>query len=118
MITFDEHPVWIWRSSDARTTTNWSVLMITINDQIEPPPQRASQVDLLDTSDILLLDVDFKWLMAGFGWWVDTTRIHRDQSYASKCLNSAMTSESLALRNCAAKLFSIHPAAWLTAVYL
>jgi hypothetical protein len=89
-----------------------------INNQPEQPTKQASEADDLDADSLLLLDVDFKWLMAGIGWWVDTTRIHRDPFYATKCLNSAMASESLALRNCAAQLFGIHPAAWLAAPYL
>lgn len=89
-----------------------------INKQPEQPTQQASDAAELDADAVLLLDVDFKWLMAGIGWWIDTTRIHQDPSYASKCLNSAMASESLALRNCAAKLFGIHPAAWRASAYL
>jgi hypothetical protein len=111
MVPLAEHPVWIWRSPDARTTTNWSTFMTTFKYQLEPPPQHA-QEDQLDASERLLLDVDFKWLMSGFGWWIDTIRIHQDPSYATQCLNSAMASDSLALRNCAAKLFGIHPATW------
>jgi hypothetical protein len=89
-----------------------------INYQLDHPIRQTSEGDELDADSLLLMDVDFKWLMAGIGWWIDTTRIHQDPSYASKCLNSAMSSESLPLRDCAAKLFGIHPAAWLAAAYL
>jgi hypothetical protein len=92
--------------------------MTEIYDLLEPTTLHVSKGDQLDADDTLLLDVDFKWLMAGVGWWIDTARIHEDPSYASKCINSAMTSESIALRNCAAKLFDIHPAAWWAAAYL
>lgn len=57
-----------------------------------------------DPDDSLLLDVDFKWLMAGHGWWVDTTRLHQDPSYAAQCLESAMASASFALHGCAGRL--------------
>lgn len=53
---------------------------------------------------VLLAEVDFKWLMAGQGWWVDTTRFHRDPAYATRFLRLAMASPSFALRECAALL--------------
>jgi hypothetical protein len=49
----------------------------------------------------LLAEVDFKWLMAGQGWWVDTARFHRDPAYAAQFLLSALASPCMALRNCA-----------------
>lgn len=52
----------------------------------------------------LLAEVDFKWLMAGLGWWIDTTRFHSDPSYAAGFLRLAMASQSFALRECAASL--------------
>ena len=57
-----------------------------------------------DESISLLTEVDFKWLMAGHGWWMDTTRFHRDPTYAAGLLGLAMASESFALRECAATL--------------
>ncbi len=38
--------------------------------------------------------VDFKWLMAGLGWWVDLTRLQRDSAYVSECLQRALSSDS------------------------
>lgn len=71
----------------------------------------ATQVPLVDASNStadesvsLLTEVDFKWLMAGHGWWMDTTRFHRDPTYAAVLLGLAMASESFALRDCAATL--------------
>ena len=52
----------------------------------------------------LLTEIDFKWLMAGQGWWVDTTRFHGDPSYAARFLRLALASQSVALRECAALL--------------
>lgn len=52
----------------------------------------------------LLTEIDFKWLMAGQGWWIDTTRFHRDPSYAAQFLRLALASPSFALRECAAVL--------------
>ena len=42
--------------------------------------------------------VDFKWLMAGLGWWVDLSRLQRDTAYAAKCVQNALTSGSELLR--------------------
>ncbi|MFI5445755.1 hypothetical protein ACHMXK_11205 [Polaromonas sp. UC242_47] len=52
----------------------------------------------------LLAEVDFKWLMAGQGWWIDSTRMHRDPPYAIRFLQLAMTSQCIALRDCAVLL--------------
>jgi hypothetical protein len=49
----------------------------------------------------LLLEVDFKWLMAGQGCWVDPNRLHADPRYASDCLQAAINSPCDALRRCA-----------------
>ena len=50
--------------------------------------ERPASVDL----------VDFKWLMAGVGWWVNVQRLQRDRAYADECLQRAMTSGSQLLR--------------------
>ena len=52
----------------------------------------------------LLTEIDFKWLMAGQGWWIDTTRFHKDASYAASYLRLALASPSGALREAAALL--------------
>lgn len=54
--------------------------------------------------DDLLIEVDFKWLMAGQGWWVDSDRIKHDPIYASACIQSALNSDCDPLRHCAASL--------------
>ena len=57
----------------------------------------------------LLQLVDFKWLMAGQGVWVDLTRWRADASYADSCIASGLCSHCDALRACAARLqFEIH----------
>jgi hypothetical protein len=48
--------------------------------------------------------VDFKWLMAGVGWWVDLSRLQRDKDYADECLHRAVGSGSQLLRERAAWL--------------
>ncbi len=53
---------------------------------------------------VLLEEVDFKWLMAGQGWWIDTGRLHSDAGYASHLLQLVAQSPSTALRTCAAHL--------------
>ncbi|TMH09619.1 MAG: hypothetical protein E6H58_10220 [Betaproteobacteria bacterium] len=42
--------------------------------------------------------VEFKWLMAGVGWWVDLTRLQRDIAYSEECLQRALGSGSRLLR--------------------
>lgn len=64
----------------------------------------ASFQDADNPDDCLLAEVDFKWLMAGQGWWIDTTRFHSDASYAAWFIGSAMASQSPALRASAACL--------------
>ncbi len=49
----------------------------------------------------LLLEVDFKWLMAGQGCWVDPMRLRVDPLYASNCLLAAINSPCEALSWCA-----------------
>ena len=49
----------------------------------------------------LLAEVDFKWLMAGQGCWVDPKRLLSDPVYARQCLESAHNSPCDALRHCA-----------------
>ncbi|MDB5930506.1 MAG: hypothetical protein JWR60_2213 [Polaromonas sp.] len=56
---------------------------------------------------LLLAEVDFKWLMAGQGWWIDPARFHQDPSYAGHFLELAMASPSRALRDCAASLLTL-----------
>ena|GEM_PF-1449336 len=57
-----------------------------------------------DIPDALLAEVDFKWLMAGHGWQIDTARLGRDPEYAARVLQWALDSESPALRECATAL--------------
>jgi len=53
---------------------------------------------------LLLAEVDFKWLMAGRGQWIDLARFRCDSLYAAGLIRLALTSNSLALRECAALL--------------
>lgn len=57
-----------------------------------------------DERTVLLEEVDFKWLMAGQGWWIDTTRLHTDPSYARQLFDLIDDTPSSALRDCAALL--------------
>lgn len=57
-----------------------------------------------DACACLLARVDFKWLMAGQGWWIDPHRFESDEAYAVEVLRFALASESLVLRECAASL--------------
>jgi len=49
----------------------------------------------------LLLEVDFKWLMAGQGCWIDPQRLHQEPGYALDCVRIAINSPCDALRRCA-----------------
>jgi hypothetical protein len=52
----------------------------------------------------LLTEVDFKWLMAGIGLWVDPTRLHIDPTYANTSLQNALNSRCEPLHRCAVAL--------------
>jgi hypothetical protein len=44
----------------------------------------VSTLQLSDDDRLLL--VDFKWLMAGLGVWIDLTRWRHDAAYARECV--------------------------------
>ena len=52
----------------------------------------------------MLIEVDFKWLMAGIGCWIDPERLRVDPAYAHAKLQRALTSDCEPLRRCAAGL--------------
>jgi len=56
--------------------------------------------------DLLVL-VDFKWLMAGLGWWVDLTRLRRDKGYAHQCLQLGLASGSSVVRQRSVELLQV-----------
>ena len=59
---------------------------------------------MVDERRLLLEEVNFKWLMAGQGWWVNLPLFHSDMCYAAHCLRLAGESESTQLKKCAAVL--------------
>lgn len=68
-----------------------------------PPPSLAPVAPAVaDHRVALLAEVDFKWLMAGQGWWIDTERLHTDPSYCASVIGLALASPCGALRECAA----------------
>lgn len=79
-----------------------------------PSRRRPRQIDQTEHSDpgaaivdergLLLEEVNFKWLMAGLGWWVDMSRFRIDRLYAAHFLKLASASESAELRRCATLL--------------
>ena len=80
---------------------------INTQDQVWPAACAANSGDTaLDAQGgvSLLSAVDFKWLMTGHGWWVDSARFSADPAYAATLLGLAMASPSSALRDCAARL--------------
>lgn len=64
----------------------------------------ADAASQFDARDFLMAEVDFKWLMAGQGRWIDTSRLHCDPPYAAALIRWALASPSFALRECAALL--------------
>lgn len=64
-------------------------------------PQRAIGAD---ARALLLTEVDFKWLMAGQGWWVNAQRFHADPRYAADLLRLGLISPCATLRACALAL--------------
>ena len=87
---------------------------ITPNDQTWPAGHTAARPaspedapfggDLGHSRISLLAAIDFKWLMTGHGWWVDSARFHTDPRYAITLLDLALASPSAALQVCAARL--------------
>ena len=53
---------------------------------------RLTAIDF-NPQDDMLIEVDFKWLMAGQGYWVDTTRLRTDSAYAHVCVEQALHSQ-------------------------
>ena len=78
--------------------------LLTMQGQTEPKPAVIESESGPDARVSLLAEVDFKWLMAGQGWWIDVTRLHGDPSYAAGLIRFALSSHSFALRGCAALL--------------
>jgi hypothetical protein len=74
--------------------------------QAHATPKLASQgiVPSIDERLVLLEEVDFKWLMAGRGWWIDTARLHNDPSYATHLFDLVDATQADALKDCAALL--------------
>lgn len=70
-------------------------------EQVPPVDEAAASADARLS---LLAEVDFKWLMAGQGCWIDTARFHSDPAYAAGLIRVALASQSFALRECAALL--------------
>ena len=62
-------------------------------------PARTMAPDAPDSEWLLL--VDFKWVMAGIGWWVDLSRWQHDELYARGCLARALESNNEVLRRLA-----------------
>jgi hypothetical protein len=65
-------------------------------------------VEGTEGNDTFLNLVDFKWLMAGVGWWVDLSRLQRDRAYIDECLQRALRSDSELLRQCSVKLLGLN----------
>ena len=62
-----------------------------------------------ERDDILLKLVDFKWLMAGVGWWVNLSRLQSDSAYIDECLQRALRSDCELLRERSIELLGLRP---------
>ena len=71
------------------------------SEQVGLVHQRAISAD---ARALLLTEVDFKWLMAGQGWWVNAQRFHADPRYAADLLRLGLISPCATLRACALTL--------------
>lgn len=60
-----------------------------------------------ERGDITLAEVDFKWLMAGQGCWVDTARLHQDSGYARACFAQAQLLHCEPLLQCVRNLSAL-----------
>jgi hypothetical protein len=58
-------------------------------------------------NDAFLNLVDFKWLMAGVGWWVNLSRLQSDKDYIDACLQRALRSDSELLRKRSVELLGL-----------
>jgi hypothetical protein len=52
----------------------------------------------------MLTEVDFKWLMAGMGMWVDPQQLHHDPGYAHDSVQRALLTPCEPLHRCALAL--------------
>ncbi|MBT2304682.1 hypothetical protein J7E70_30130 [Variovorax paradoxus] len=67
----------------------------------------TTQTTELEGDDFFLNLVDFKWLMAGVGWWVDLSRLRSDRAYVNECLQRALRSDSELLRKRSVELLGL-----------
>ncbi|MDD2845396.1 MAG: hypothetical protein PHT57_10615 [Rhodoferax sp.] len=78
--------------------------VIDMRSQTEHSAQIESSVLRADERVLLLEEINFKWLLAGMGLWIDMARFRTDPSYAARFLALAEASNSPALQQCAASL--------------
>lgn len=72
--------------------------------KIQSTQTRTDAAQFVDDRVLMLEEVDFKWLMAGQGWWVDENRLHSDPHYAARLFEIAEHSELPSLQHCAMQL--------------
>ena len=67
----------------------------------------ATHTNGFERDDVFLNLVDFKWLMAGVGWWVSLSRLQSDRAYIDECLQRALRSGSQLLRERSIELLGL-----------
>ncbi len=72
--------------------------------QTQTMAQMSNPNSRFDERVALLDEVSLKWLLSGLGWWIDTSRLHDDPSYAAHFIRLAEATDSDALRDFAAAL--------------
>lgn len=69
----------------------------TMTQMSNPNSRSDERVALLDK-------VSLNWLLSGLGWWIDTSRLQDDPSYATHFIRLAEATDSDSLRDRAAAL--------------
>ena len=78
--------------------------MQTVPQAISVQPLDSRALDHVPSGQGFVDLVDFKWLMAGVGWWVNLSRLQKDAAYAHDCLQRALCSGLPLLRERGAAL--------------
>ena len=67
----------------------------------------AMHEQAMEQDDTFLDLVDFKWLMAGVGWWVELSRLQRDTAYAGEWVRLGLQCDSDLVRRRSVDLQSL-----------
>ncbi|MFM2065864.1 MAG: hypothetical protein RLZZ584_773 [Pseudomonadota bacterium] len=92
------------------TSSSFAPLAVAVPSLLEhaaagatPQPDGGDDQPGWQDSDLLTL-VDLKWLMAGYGQWLDLPRLRRDDGYARAALHQAQGLPSELIRRVAQRV--------------